>query len=181
MKLGNVKTKSKLILLISAALALALVAIGAVACTEKPPPPGIDIWTAVAQGNVDAVKQHIAAGTDINRTFVAKGVPGSGGTPLHIAALTDQKEIAELLLENGADINARAKDEFGATPLSWAAFLGNKRVVEFLVEAGADVNASDRFGFTPLDAALDETVDVDKEVKDEIADFLRANGAKTRD
>ena len=43
------------------------------------------------------------------------------------------------------------------------------------------MNAPDRFGFTPLDAALTYVPDVDKEAKAEIADFLRANGGKTRD
>jgi hypothetical protein len=27
--------------------------------------PSVDIWTATAQGNIEAVKQHLAAGTDV--------------------------------------------------------------------------------------------------------------------
>ena len=169
-------TKSKFIFIISAALVLALVTIGAAACTGKSQPPLIDIWKATSEGNIDAVEQHIAAGTDINGTFVMEGIPGSGGTPLHIAALSEQEEIAALLLENGADINARADDYFGATPLTWAAYYGKKEMVILLVEAGADVTAPDNFGYTALDAALDESTDVDQQTRDEIVDYLIDRG-----
>ena len=39
-------------------------------------------------------------------------------TPFHYAALWGHKEIAELLLAKGADVNAKAND--GKTPLDWA-------------------------------------------------------------
>jgi len=97
---------------------------------------------------------------------------------LHIAVLADQKEIAQLLLGNGADINARAMDEFRGTPLHWAAAVGNKQFAELLVEAGADVNAKDNYGYTPLDAALYYEPEQEKQAKLEIADFLRKNGGK---
>ena len=56
------------------------------------------------------MKQHIAAGTDVN----AKGGV-TGGTPLLIAVTLGNKEIAELLIAEGADVNA--KDVNGKTPL----------------------------------------------------------------
>lgn len=51
----------------------------------------------------------------------------SGATPLHYAALSGQRDAARLLLEYGADINAR-DTEFGATPAGWA--------IEYLRELG---------------------------------------------
>ena len=45
--------------------------------------PNVDIWTAAAQGNLEAIKQHVSAGTDLN----AKE-PGGGSTPLIMAALS---------------------------------------------------------------------------------------------
>ena len=72
--------------------------------------PDIDIHEAADRGNIEAVKQHIAAGADVN----AKD--GGGWTPLHHAVLfVGNKEIAELLINNGADVNAMDKD--GNTPL----------------------------------------------------------------
>jgi len=140
-----------------------------------------DIWTAASVGLVHIVEQLIDDGWDINGTFVLEGVPGSGGSPLHIAVLSNQEEVAELLLQKGADINVKADDAYGGTPLHWATFFGNYDMVELLVEAGADVNATDASGSTPLDSALDPWADVDQATKDQIADYLRANGGETGD
>ena len=51
--------------------------------------------------NIEAAKQAIAAGTDVN----AKN--DGGYTPLHYAAFNGHKEIAELLIAKGADVNAK--------------------------------------------------------------------------
>ena len=48
---------------------------------------------AAEKGNIEAVKQHLAAGTDVN----AKDA-WDGETPLHKAAWHGQKEVAELLI-----------------------------------------------------------------------------------
>ena len=68
---------------------------------------------AANDGNIKAVKQHLAAGADVN----AKSK--FGRTPLHHAAYFGHKEVAELLIAEGADVNA--KDDDGATPLDLAA------------------------------------------------------------
>ncbi|MCS5612952.1 MAG: ankyrin repeat domain-containing protein [Candidatus Poribacteria bacterium] len=88
--------------------------------TAKPEPPtakapDISIHDAAGEGNIEAVKQHIAAGTDVD----AKLAHDPGGiTPLIVAAASGHKELAELLIANGADVNAT--DDGGKTPLDWA-------------------------------------------------------------
>ena len=69
----------------------------------KPEPPtakapDISIHEAAAEGNIEAVKQHLATGTDVN----AKDKHAV--TPLHRAAFYGHKEIAELLISKGADV-----------------------------------------------------------------------------
>ena len=67
--------------------------------------PSVDIWEAARTGNIEAVKQHLAAGVDVN----AKDVDGIN--PLHYATWTDHKETVELLITNGADVNAQDDDD----------------------------------------------------------------------
>jgi cytohesin len=73
-----------------------------------------------------------------------------GMTPLHVAARNDHKDVAEFLLANGADINAKdSNGEF--TPLDLALSCYHYMdVVELLVAKGADVNARSKQGLTPL-------------------------------
>ncbi len=146
--------------------------------TAPPPQLVMDIWTAASQGNLKAVQRRLAAGVDIDATVVAPGVPASGATPLHLAILTDQRHVAGFLIEKGADLGARAKDEHGGTPLHWAAALGRIEMARRLVEAGADVNAPDNHGFTPLDAT-DYAPEYERQAKAEIADYLREEGGLT--
>jgi ankyrin repeat protein len=81
-----------------------------------------------------------------------------GRTPLHWAAAGGHKYLVELLLVNGADVNARNSD--GQTPLhramvpvQKAAEKGNMEVAELLLSHGAEVNAKDDAGTTPLHLA----------------------------
>jgi hypothetical protein len=93
------------------------------------------------------------------------------GTPLHEAASWGHKEVAELLIDNGADVNV--KNGFGQTPLHKAARWGRKEVAELLIAKSADVNAKDMVGKTPLDRAI-------KYKRTETADPLRKHGGKTK-
>ena len=87
------------------------------------------------------------------------------GTPLH-HVLT--KERAELLIANGADVNAKEKGGF--TLLHVLAGDGRKEIAELLIAKGADVNAKCDNGFTPLDRAV-------KFERIKVAELLIANGA----
>ncbi len=125
------------------------------------------IQHAARYGNIEAIKQHIAAGTDVN----AHGGKYDG-TPLHEAAAQGHKEVAELLIAKGADVNV--KDDDGSTPLHKAAGLGRKEIVELLIAEDADLNAKTYSGQTPLDRAV-----LWAEDKPEIAVFLRKHGGQT--
>ncbi|MDP6545829.1 MAG: ankyrin repeat domain-containing protein [Phycisphaerae bacterium] len=141
--------------------------------------PLMDIWTAAAQGNVEAVKRHLTAGAKIDGTFVAPGIPASGATPLHLAVLCNQGEIARFLIKRGANLNARAKDKHGGTPLHWAAALGRFEICRQLIDSGADVNARDDNAFTPLDA-INYDPKSRRKIKLRIAELLRARGGKSK-
>ena len=141
-----------------------------VAEATKPEPPtakapDISIHEAAEKGNIKIVNQHLAAGTDVNLENDAYG----GSTPLHVAAYYGRKEIAELLIDEGADVNVKIDE--GWTPIHEAANGGNKEITGFLISEGADVNAIDAAGQTPLDVAILTN-------HTEAADILRKHGGK---
>ena len=167
------------------------------AATPEPPTakaPDISIHEAANEGNIEAVKQHLAAGTDVNVNT------NLGRTPLHCAANGGHKEIIELLIAEGADVNAKV--EGAGTPLHYAARWGHKEIGKLLIAAGADVNAKNKYGSTPLHSADTKEIaeliiaagaDVNAKDKNgrtpldlsikfdetDIADLLRKHGAKT--
>lgn len=78
------------------------------------------------------------------------------------------KEVSRLLAD-GADVNAKGKDD--DTPLYAAAYWGHKGVAELLIAKGADVNAVDKGGHTPLAYAI-------KNEHGSVAKMLRQHGGK---
>ena len=132
-----------------------------------PSTPDISIHDAALEGNIEVVKQHLAAGADVNN----KGL--FGGTPLILA---ESREIIELLIVAGADVNY--SPENGITPLARAVIREDKESAELLITSGADVNSKDRQGYTPLDTAND--IATSKAALKEITDLLRKHGGKTR-
>ena len=115
-------------------------------------------------GDIEAVKQHLAAGADVNAKDAILEE-----TPLNIAATHGHKEIAELLIAEGADVNA--KDEIGWTPLLVAAYRGKKEIAELLIAKGASVNAKGGIdGGAPLHRATNQGYM-------EIVELLIAKGA----
>ena len=134
--------------------------------------PDISIHQAAFNENFAAVKQHIAAGTDVN----AKDTYGS--TPLTSAVIGGRKEIVEILIDKGADVNG--KDHIEWSPLSHAVVEGHKEIVELLIAKGADVNLFNTINLVNtkmLDiTALDHAEIVNEK---DIADLLRKHGGKT--
>ena len=79
--------------------------------------------------------------------------PEQQWTALHFAAREGHSDIVKLLLENGAEVDA--KDSFGNTPL-WRAvmtFKGDDRVIRLLLSHKADMNIENNYGISPLEIA----------------------------
>ncbi|HEY5745128.1 MAG TPA: ankyrin repeat domain-containing protein [Chryseolinea sp.] len=104
--------------------------------------PDVDIHTAVLTGNQEALKQHIAAGTNINEKD-----PFGGSSPLISAAVFGKTEEAKILIDAGADINFQNND--GSTPLHTAAFFCRPEIVRMLLDKGADKTIKNKYGATP--------------------------------
>ena len=87
---------------------------------------------AAADGNLLEVRNRIKEGDDVNE--VAKG----DGTALYLALQHDHWEVAEVLLENGANPNLGSRAD--GYPIMLAVMTGDPELVQLLVKKGVDVN-----------------------------------------
>lgn len=105
-----------------------------------------DLPGAVFIGDLASVKRALTDGADPNAQD-----PQSGSTMLSIASLMGHTEVVALLLERGADVNAKSRD--GGTALHAAAFLGRAETVKLLLGKGADAGLRNNTGSTAIDGA----------------------------
>ncbi len=100
------------------------------------------LMVAAGGGHYKIVEALLDAGADVRASAV-----GFGETALTWALGHDGRiEIAKLLVDRGADVNARGFEP----PLTVAAASGRMDQVGLLLEYGADVNAVDDEGYTAL-------------------------------
>ncbi len=109
--------------------------------------PTIDIQMAVLSGNLEAVRQYIEAGTDINKKDAM-----SGATPLISAASFGKNDIAKALIDAGADLTLKNND--GSTALHVAAFFCRIEIVQMLMDAKVDKTVRNNFGATARETVM---------------------------
>ena len=108
--------------------------------------PKVDLHSAVVTDDLEAIRQHIKAGSDLNVLE-----PTRASTPLLTAAALGKTEAAKILIDAGADMNYQNVD--GSTALHTAVAFGKTEVARILIDAGADLNCTNNEGSTALHAA----------------------------
>lgn len=111
---------------------------------------------------VDLGKQLLQCARDSDvsgvKTALAHGAPFAsdwlGMSALHFAAMNNQLEICEILLQGG--INMDAKTKVDRTPLHLACYYGHERIVSLLLALKCAVNARDMLRMTPLHWAVEK-------------------------
>ena len=109
------------------------------------------IHLAAANGKNDVINILL----DVDASNI-NDVDNRGNTPLHWASMKDRADTVELLIENGADIEAKDIDNW--TALHYAAAFASLQTVEALVDNGADKNSLTKDGNIPVNYAKDETI-----------------------
>ena len=162
------------------------------------------LWVAAFSANGgglfgDDSEYHFESSPDVLRVLLAAGADPNaaardGSTPLMMAAGLGYRsyqphtprgrrsppveEAVRVLVEAGADVNARNEADF--TALHAATFRGLNEVVRYLVEQGADVDARDFRGRTPFRIAEGAKQSFQFQAFPETAALLRELGANTR-
>lgn len=99
---------------------------------EDDPYHGERLHFAAQDGDLGRVKRFLSEGCDIN------AFDELGKTPLHYAVEKERFEVAQYLIEQGADVNAHHEPSVGNTPLAEIAGNCSLRIAKLLVDAGAD-------------------------------------------
>jgi CubicO group peptidase (beta-lactamase class C family) len=136
---------------------------------QKKPTPGISLHGAALQGNIEAVRQYIETGSDLNKKDVW------GSTPLIIAATFGRTAVAKALIEAGADMEIGNNE--GSTPLHTAALFGRVEIVKALLDRGADKYMRNKDGSTAFDLVA-IPFDEDKWLYDRLGAALEPLGLK---
>lgn len=110
------------------------------------PLPTMSVYDAACDGDMAQIRGHITWGGNVDSPA------GGSCTALHVAAAGGNAEVVELLLANGADIEA--KDTLGRNALSRSVEAGLIDMVRLLLRREADVNAHTLYGWTPLHFAV---------------------------
>jgi ankyrin repeat protein len=92
------------------------------------------VLTAVARGDLDAVRALLKQKADVNVR------EADGSTPLLWAVHQTNAGLVTLLIDAGADVNAA--NRYGITPLVEASRLGSTPIIDALLKAGANPNAA---------------------------------------
>jgi ankyrin repeat protein len=121
--------------------------------SESVTKPSMDIHAAAFMGNVKAIKEHVAVGTELNKK------DQYGSTPLGIAATFGKTDAAKALINGGADLHAVNND--GSTPLHIAAFFCRVEIVKALLAKGADKSIKNKYGSTPYESVAGAYTDVE--------------------
>lgn len=108
----------------------------------------LNLFEAAALGKAGRVKEILS---ESPRLMNSKGF--GRATALHFAAFTGHREVVELLLQRGAEVNVRAEGIDDVTPLHSAAAGGHPEIVRLLLAAGARPDARQKGGFVPLHEA----------------------------
>src|SRR6266478_934455 len=122
-------------------------------------PNSRDNWGRVPLHRISQGSQlvMVESSLEIGRLLVNSGANpnvtdyNEGNTPLHVAAISGYRDIAELLVESGTSFDVRNK--YQQTPLHMACSSGKLEVSRFLIDRGLDINSRDSEGFIPLHAA----------------------------
>lgn len=108
----------------------------------------IGVFEAAALGNLERTRELIGREPNLVNAYAADGFQ-----PLGLACFFGHPDVADFLLDSGADPNSPSRNSQRVAPLHSAVASRNLQITQALLERGADVNAKQEAGYTPLHEA----------------------------
>jgi len=135
----------------------------------------LDVFEASGLGKLAQLEALIKRNPGLVRTYSEEGF-----TALQLAAYLGQEETVDILLKDGALVNAVAKNPTGYTALSGAVSRGHRNIAGRLLAKGANSNHTYEGGFTPLmEAAASGNLEITRLLLAHGADPQIKMGGKT--
>lgn len=115
----------------------------------------LNAWASIREGDIPRLTAVIASAPDVINSRLGR----IDRTPLHVVTdwpgyFPNGPQIAQLLIDAGAEVDARGPNQTGETPLHRAASTDDADVAAILIDAGADIEAPNGSIGTPLDNAI---------------------------
>jgi ankyrin repeat protein len=128
------------------------------------------IASAAQSGDVETLRQRLDARPDLINALAGRGFPKA--TALHLAAIRNQHAAARLLMERGANLDAREFPD-NAAPLHFAAMYADLEMIRLLVEAGADVEGKG----DDSEVGVLGWASCFRQAREDVAEYLLSHGA----
>lgn len=136
-----------------------------------------DILLASAAGDVAEVRRLLE-----QDAALVNATGDDDMTPLIVASRYGQREVVALLLDHGADKEAKDRIQT-STSLMWAVFYGHESTAQLLLERGASVQERNGYGTTALGIVVagangrwSRDTDTSAETYNALAELLRSHG-----
>ncbi|MEO8474629.1 MAG: ankyrin repeat domain-containing protein [Chryseolinea sp.] len=105
----------------------------------------IDVFEAAAIGEINAVRDTLTSKPELINSYAADGF-----TPLGLACFFGHFDIAQYLVNAGADVNLASNNAFKVAPIHSSCSISSFELTELLLKNNANVNATQQQGVTPL-------------------------------
>jgi ankyrin repeat protein len=108
----------------------------------------LDVFEAACVGDLSVLKSELSGQAGALNAYSADGF-----TLLGLSCFFGHAEVAEFLVQKGADVNRASNNSFKVAPIHSACSISNYTITDMLLRHGADPNTKQQAGVTPLHEA----------------------------
>ena len=139
----------------------------------------INFFKIIENEDFERLQNYIVDNKQLISSIINKKDHSSGFSPLAVISTSNDVKSAELLIQNGADVNSQDKN--GKTPLYHAVDRNLYAMAKLLIQNGADTSLESKFGNQPLWAAVFNAANSDRDKLPLVKLLLESGGNPTHE